>query len=263
MKTSVYHITYYDYNQSLYIMFAKCNFRCLGCIRRRYVWDHHLYDRGGMESLRIEVFETLSLEEFKDIVGKVRVEKGLKRAVLGGGEPTADPLFCEIVHCLESMELEVAILTNGFLLDKVMSCIPRNCVIELSIKSIHPDKFSTYTGRGGDDLQIILKNMDTVYRSGLNLIVETVFIPNFNDVHDIELLARYIASRLDSSVPMIIDEYVPVLTAPWRKPMFEELIEAKKRAEKYLEKVTVRSVYTMKPIGKVHQIYPDPTKHIL
>jgi hypothetical protein len=55
---------------------------------------------------------------------------------------------------------------------------------------------------------------------------------------------------------MIIDEYVPVPTAPWRRPTYEELVEAKQRAEKHLMNVVLRSSYTMKFKGKVYLIYP-------
>lgn len=257
MKTLVYHITYYDYDKSLYIQFARCNFGCLGCIRKRYLWDHHIYkdsDAGGFE---VQRFNTLSLEEFVEIIEKVYVEKGLKKAVLGGGEPTVDPTLCRIIDSLYSYGLEIVVLTNGFLMDRVIGCIPRNnLVIELSIKSLHPEKFSIYTGRRCEDLQVVLRNLELVYSNNIDLVIETILIPGFNDIDDVELIAKYIASRLSNDIPLIIDEYVPIPSTPWRKPTLEELVEAKIRAEKYLRKVVIRSSYTMKPLGNVYQIYP-------
>jgi hypothetical protein len=71
-------------------------------------------------------------------------------------------------------------------------------------------------------------------------------------------LAKHVASDLSEDVPMIIDEYVPVPSAPWRRPTLKELIEAKERSEKHLRKVVVRSSYTMNRLGKAHLIYPKP-----
>jgi pyruvate-formate lyase-activating enzyme len=257
MKTLIYHITYYDYDKSAYIHFASCNFRCLGCIRNRFTWDHHLYEEGvvkGVESLGLRM---LSLEEFRKIIEGVEREMGLERAVLGGGEPTIDPAFCSIMEVLSGRGLEIALLTNGLLLGKVLNCIPKSCAIELSIKSIRPERFSMYTGRAEGDLSVVLENMSLAFQSGLELIVETILIPEFNEARDIELLAEYIAFNLSEDVPMIIDEYVPVPSAPWRRPTLEELTEARKRAEKHLRRVIVRSSYTMKRLGKIRLVHPE------
>jgi hypothetical protein len=58
---------------------------------------------------------------------------------------------------------------------------------------------------------------------------------------------------------MIIDEYVPVPTAPWRRPTLEELNEARKRAERHLKNVKIRSSYTMQRLGNVYLVYPKPS----
>ena len=75
-KTSIYHITYYDYDKSVYIQFLSCNFRCLGCIRRKLLWDHHLEDIG--RGFRIEL---LKIEKLAEILNSVDREFGLKRAL--------------------------------------------------------------------------------------------------------------------------------------------------------------------------------------
>jgi organic radical activating enzyme len=90
-KTTTFHITYYDYDKSVYIQFLTCNFSCLGCIRRGYLWDHHYGNEGSLlGKSRVELLEVEKLGEILKIVER---ELGLQRAVLGGGEPTADPLL--------------------------------------------------------------------------------------------------------------------------------------------------------------------------
>jgi len=254
--TRIYHITYYDYDKTAYVQFVGCNFKCLGCIRRRFTWDHHLYEDGDVKGLARSDVKVLTLEEFREIMEGVKEKMGLRRVVLGGGEPTADPAFYGVVRVLNNMSSEVVLLTNGFLLDKFLNSMSKDFTIELSIKSIHPEKFSIYTKRRKSDLDVVLKNMKLAFQSGFKVFVETILIPSFNEPQDIELLAERVASDLGEDVPMIIDEYVPVPSAPWRRPTLEELLEAKGRSEKYLRKVIVRSSYTMRPLGKVCLIYP-------
>jgi len=253
-KTTIFHITYYDYDKSVYIQFLTCNFSCLGCIRRGYLWDHHYGNEGSLlGKSRVELLEVEKLGEILKIVER---ELGLQRAVLGGGEPTADPLFCKVVEMLSGMNLETVVLTNGYLLDKVVSCIPKGSIVEVSVKSIHPQKFAMYTGRSADDLYRVLRNLMLVTSKGLRLITETILIPGFNNASDIELLAKYIAEHVNVDTPLIIDEYVPVPETSWRRPTIEELNEARQRAEKHLKNVIVRSSYTMKPKGNVYLVFP-------
>jgi molybdenum cofactor biosynthesis enzyme MoaA len=227
---------------------------CLGCIRRNLLWDHHLEDVGrSLSSVKIELLE---VEKLAEILSSVDREFGLKRAVLGGGEPTADPSFCNILKILHDLGLEVSILTNGYLLDKVLKCIHREDTLEISIKSIWPEKFAMYTGREASDLNRVLNNIENVFKQGYKAIIETILIPGFNGVNDVEEVAKFIATHLNASTPLIIDEYIPVPSAPWRRPTYEELIEAKQRAEKHLRNVILRSSYTMKPKGKAHLIFP-------
>ncbi len=260
MDTQVYHITYYDYTESAYVQFLGCNFKCLGCIRKRFVWDHHLYEDGSSKEVMDGEPRTLTLEELEGVIKRVKKEMGLKRVVLGGGEPTIDPAFCSTVKALSDIELEIALLTNGLLLDKVIDCMPKGSTIELSVKSIYPERFSAYTKRDKSDLDMVLRNMRLAYQSGFKVIVETVLIPGFNEPQDVEVLAEYVASSLSENVPMIIDEYVPVPSAPWRRPTLKELLEAKERSEEHLRKVLVRSSYTCDRLSKVYVIYPEPSE---
>jgi molybdenum cofactor biosynthesis enzyme MoaA len=256
MSTYIYHITYYEHDKSAYVQFTGCNFRCIGCIRKGFTWDHHLREDSDVEGIMNKKTKTLSLEEFKNIIESVERVAGLKRVILGGGEPTVDPAFRNIVRVLSDVGLEVALLTNGFLLDKVLNCMSRDSIIELSVKSIHREKFSIYTGRSKSDLDVVLKNMKSAFQSGFKIIIETILIPDFNGPEDIELLAAHVASGLSKDVPMIIDEYVPVPSAPWRRPTLKELLEAKERSKKYLREVVVRSSYTGNRLGKIRLVYP-------
>jgi len=225
-----------------------------GCVRRKFLWDHHLGDNGrSLSNVKIRLLE---VEKLAEVLKSIDREFELKRAVLGGGEPTADPSFCNIMKILHDLGLEVSILTNGYLLDKVLKCIHKEDTLEISIKSIWPERFAMYMGRKASDLNRVLNNIENVFKQGYRVIIGTILIPGFNDAKDVEEVARFIATHLNTSTPLIIDEYIPVSTAPWRRPTYEELVEAKQRAEKHLMNVIFRSSYTVKLKGKVYPIFP-------
>jgi pyruvate-formate lyase-activating enzyme len=90
---------------------------------------------------------------------------------------------------------------------------------------------------------------------GIRIRAESVLIPQLVDKDEIERIARFISS-VDPSIPYRIDAYVPVLTAPWRRPQREEVLEAVKEARKYLENVSYISS-DMEPEGIVLNIYPQ------
>ncbi|MEL9939615.1 MAG: radical SAM protein [Ignisphaera sp.] len=257
VRTRVYHITFYDHDNSAYIQFLGCNLSCLGCIRKRYLWDHHIENIDQAIDAKTAI-RTLTLGELEDILRKAVDVLGLRRAVLGGGEPTSDPSFCQIIEILGELGLSISILTNGYELDRVLGCIPPKTLIELSIKSIDSTKYSLYTG--GGDLNKVLKNFEMLLNTQLNVVVETILIPQFNDVDDIEKLAMYIAGK-DPGIPLIIDEYIPVPQTPWGRPSRESLLDAYRRARKYLHIVIVRSSYpefhTSKKLGNTLILYPS------
>jgi len=117
-------------------------------------------------------------------------------------------MFYKIINTLYSYGLEIVVLTNDFLIDKIIRCIPKNnLVIELSVENIYPKKFYIYTRRRSEDLQVVLRILELVYNNSIDLVIETIFIPKFND-KDVELIARYIATRLGNDIPLIIYEYV-------------------------------------------------------
>jgi len=256
MKTSIYHITFFDANKSLYIQFHNCNFRCLGCIRRLGIWDSHLSReiRDTLMSFYRDVENVyLSIDALRSIALYTKDFLDARIAILGGGEPTADKMFREVVEILNSIDMEIRVLTNGYNLDRYIDILGDvDAYIVLSIKSIDRDKHLFYTGR---DLDTILKNFVEAYRRGLRISIETIDIPGFNDPSDIEKLAMYISS-IDPSIELIIDSYIPVPQTPWERPSATEMLEAGERARKYLKNVYLRGLEISKPIGNILLIHP-------
>ncbi|MEM1542351.1 MAG: radical SAM protein [Ignisphaera sp.] len=252
--THVFHIVYFDYDSSAYIHFYNCNFRCLGCIRRLSIWDCHLPSE-TISSLRFSGF--LSYRGLETLAKELISVYGMKRVVLGGGEPSIDPAIAMITRMLKDLGLEIKMLTNSYSLsrDLVEELRDPRVTVIASVKSIDPKKHREYTGF---PLEPVLTNITNMYESGINIAIETILIPGFNDVEEIRRLAKFIAS-LDRDILLIIDSFIPVPGALWRKPTLDELDRVEQEASKYLENVYVRGRTISSGLrGEIYLIYPRP-----
>lgn len=245
-------MVYFDYDSSAYIHFYNCNFRCLGCIRRLSVWDCHLPSE-IISRLSFRGF--LSYRDLEALIRELISTYGIEKAVLGGGEPTIDPSIVKILKMLKGYDLDVKILTNSYKIgrDLVEELRDPHVTVIASVKSIDPDKHVEYTGF---PLEPVLKNIIDMYEMGVDLAIETILIPNFNDVEDICRLAKFIAS-VNRGIPLIVDSFIPVPGASWRKPSLEELDRVEHEVSRYLPNIHVRGRSISNGLkGKVRLIYP-------
>lgn len=254
METRVFHIVFFDYELSAYVHFFDCNFRCKGCLRKLSIWDCHLPDE---IISRLTLGNFLSLNDLRSILMKMISDYGMREVVLGGGEPTTDKNLVEIIKMLKRLNLEVVILTNAYKIDGdlMAELIDPRVTVIVSIKSIDPRKHEEYTGF---PLEPVLKNFIGMRNSGVKLVVETIAIPGFNDPCEIGELARFISS-VDENIPLLIDSFIPVPGAPWRRTTIDETEEAVRAASTYLKNVYNRGKAIAEGIkGGVHLIYPQP-----
>jgi len=256
MRTEVYHATFFTYGRSLYTHYFSCSFKCRGCIRRLTTWDNHLPQSVLRELNRFYLHKLseikLSLEGFRSLASFARDVLGAKGAVLGGGEPLEDPLLGEEIRVLNSLGLDVRLLTNGFKLGEYLELFRDvGASIVVSIKHVDESKHVYFTGFSNSR---IFGNIERAYSLGLNVYIETVLIPGFNDASDVERLAKRIAA-ISPEIPLIIDAYIPVPGAEWRAPSLEEIEEAAKRAAVHLRKVYARS-RDSKPVGDIVLLHP-------
>lgn len=241
---------HFTHDNSLYIFFHGCNFHCLGCILKLSPWDCHLTTdiRRRLESLTS--LRTLNFYEMQKVIEPL----GVRRVVLGGGEPTIDEEIVDIVMWLNSVGIRTILLTNGYALDKdKVEELKANGLDEVcvSIKAFADTIHVGYTGKSNEN---VLKNFKLLYKSGVRLRAESVLIPGLVGVDEIESIARFIAS-VDSSIPYRIDGYTSVPGASWRQPSKEEMFKAVGEAGKHLENVSC--IYSeMELRGKAFNVYP-------
>jgi pyruvate-formate lyase-activating enzyme len=172
-------------------------------------------------------------EQFLGFAEVTEIVKGLKveEAIFMGMEPTLDPELPLIAKALhhESKSYNI-LLTNGFKLPSLKHVDEVVFSIKAYTDGIHRD----YTGRSNRQA---LTNFQQIACSKIRLQAESIFIPEYIDLFEIERIAQFIA-EVDRDIPYRIDAYLPVGDNPWRRPTAEEMEEAVKVARKHLAMVS-------------------------
>lgn len=147
-----------------------------------------------------------------------------------GAEPSLDPelpLLARELH--RRFDSHNIMLTNGFtlpFLDDIDEIV-------FSIKAVTRELHIDYTGQ---PVERVKENFSLVHRLGKKLLAESVLIPDYIGVTEIEKIARFISS-VSPDIPYRIDPYIPVAANPWRRPLPTEMEEAMGVAGKYLSRV--------------------------
>ena len=225
-KTSVYHITCFPKSKTACLYFEGCNFRCLGCIRRRCNFDIHLSSSSLKQANRKkEIFLTID-----QILNTLRKEK-IDKIIFLGGEPTLDSKFVFLTKRLkEKFNSFNILLTNGYILPE-LSFLNEVC---LGIKAKTSVLHSEYTGKNSEQ---VFENLNILNKSKLILRTESMFIPDYIGWEETEHIAKAI-SRVNPNIPHRIDGYIPVPGTKWRRPTQKEMEGVVIIARKYLKDVT-------------------------
>ncbi|MCI6649820.1 MAG: radical SAM protein [Lachnospiraceae bacterium] len=119
---------------------AKCNYRCIHCSYKE----------------RNENRSEMSKEMFEQLIDSL-ISMGVKGVYFsGGGEPTAFPYLAEQIRKLHDNGVEVSLISNASLFDKmgiidVLDCINYTCI---SVPSCNREMFKKITGK--DTLEEVL-----------------------------------------------------------------------------------------------------------
>ena len=234
---NVYHITYSPGPKIVCLYFWGCNLKCRACLLKKEIYDCHLketkeliYDPDKVAPSAPERF--LSLSEVVNILGELK----FNQVIFMGAEPTVDPHLPELANILhEKFHTYNLLLTNGLKLPSL------NHIDEVvfSIKAYTESLHLYYTGKSNKE---ILNNFVLLYRSGMKLKVESVFIPGCIEQDEFERMAQFVG-RVDENLPYRIDAYLPAGNNPWRRPAVHEITAAVKAAQKYLKNVSCITGY--------------------
>ncbi len=228
----VYHITISPQARIAYLYFWGCNLKCRACMLKKEVYDCHLPDTKD-NIFNSAIKSRNAPERFLDLSEVMQKLNWLeiKEVIFIGAEATTDPELPELAETLhKEFNSHNILLTNGFIFTDLRDIDE----VVFSIKAYSNELHRHYTGRANSRA---LNNFARYYYSRVRLRTESVFIPGYIDLPEIEKLSNFIA-RFDCEIPYRIDAYVPVGDNLWRRPTSIEMKQAVKVANKYLNNVT-------------------------
>jgi len=237
-------------------MLTGCNFHCKGCFRPAR-------DGGGTLLTASETLERME-QACLNYYGKVPAE-----AMITGGEPTLDKVYLlSLVKGLKEKGFEkIVLMTNGYALGE-----DEDYVTELEeaglteahvdVKAYSEDVHNSYTGKSNKP---VLRAIEKLNASGIELLIQTVYMPGIVDATEIEQIAKFLAS-INKNIKYRINPFVPIFAYEQvtRRPALEEIERAYEIASKYLPNAIIsRSCYREYPTPPPQKtwitVYPDLT----
>ncbi|MCK6649844.1 MAG: GTP 3',8-cyclase MoaA [Bacteroidia bacterium] len=175
----------------------RCNLRCFYCMPENGIQlkDNHEY---------MTKSEVVS-------IAKTFVEMGVKKIRLTGGEPLVRKDAAEIIEELSALPVELAITTNGILLDKFMNQFKRLNInaINVSLDTLNETKFNNITRR--NYFEKVLSNIQLMLDNGFKLKVNAVLIRGVND----DELIDFVEFTKDKDIHYRFIEFMPFNGNNW------------------------------------------------
>jgi pyruvate-formate lyase-activating enzyme/molybdopterin converting factor small subunit len=255
-KRGLQYFTLSEIEPRVWFMLTGCNFRCKGCFRPAR-------DGGGTLLTAAETLERME-RACLNYYGKLPVE-----SMITGGEPTLDKEYLlTLVKSLKEKGFEkIVLMTNGYALgadeDYVHELGEAGLTeAQVDLKAFSEDVHKRYTGQSNKP---VLKAIEKLNASGIDLLVQTVYMPGIVDAAEIEQIAQFLAS-LSKDIKYRINPFVPIFAYEkvTRRPTLEEMERAYEITLKYLPNTIIsRSCYREYPTPPTQKtwitVYPDLT----
>lgn len=154
--------------------------------------------------------EFMSFEEI-EIIAKQFVELGVTKIRLTGGEPLIRKDLNVILTKLALLPVELAITTNGILLDKYLEPLLASnfTKINISIDSLKEDKFNQITRR--NYFKRVLDNIHLAINSAAIVSLNMVVIKGFNDNEIVD----FVELTRDNDIQVNFIEFMPFDGTDW------------------------------------------------
>lgn len=191
---------------------SACDSRCAHCYQRD-IAPYHM----SAKDFR------LLMEQFSDLVdrlGKTTGEKPSALVTITGGEPLIHPDFRQLVFSVWAHGFDVAVLTNGHLIDKSTAVLLRNArFVQVSLDG-NRDAHDKVRGEG--DFDRVMSAIRTLKDANANAIVS--FTAHANNYRTLAEAARD-AKRAGAN-RFWSDRYLPLGESPLIEPMdLEQTLE--------------------------------------
>jgi hypothetical protein len=149
------------------------------------------------------------------------------RVLLEGQEASIDPLYPQLTETLHKRyQSQNVLLSNLYELPD----LSHTDKVVLGLKAVSDELHQDYTGVSN---KRILDNFTKLHRLGMNLVVESVFIPGYIDYEETEKIAGFIAG-IDKKIPYVLLPYFKAGNNPWRRPTPVEMETAANAAKRHL-----------------------------
>lgn len=175
----------------------RCNLRCFYCMP----------EEGIVLRPRSEF---MSKDEIVSIANTF-VALGVKKIRLTGGEPLVRSDAKEIINELSKLPIELAITTNGILVDKFIDTFKANRMnsINVSLDSLQENKLNKITRR--NYFKSIFSNIHTLIKENFHVKLNAVIIKGVNDDEIID----FIEFTKDNNVHFRFIEFMPFDGNKW------------------------------------------------
>ena len=144
----------------------RCNLRCTYC----------------MPAEGIPLLPKSHIMSYDEIytIAKTFVDNGVTKIRLTGGEPLIRKDIPIVLEKLASLQVEVAITTNGITIDRHLDTLKKYNIrnINVSLDTLSEDKFKEITRR--NQFQKVYQNILLLVENGFNVKINAVLIKDFN-----------------------------------------------------------------------------------
>ncbi|UTW64064.1 GTP 3',8-cyclase MoaA [bacterium SCSIO 12741] len=190
----------------------KCNLRCTYCM--------------PAEGLQLSPSDHLMTADEVIQIAQEFVAMGVQKIRLTGGEPLLRRDAADILKRLAELPVELAITTNGLLLDKFLPLFHELGIkqINLSLDTLDPERFHRLTRRNQFDR--VMNNIQLALREGFRPGINVVLLRDQND----DEITRFIDLTSEWPLKIRFIEFMPFSGNSWDRSRLVSLAEVLKKA---------------------------------
>lgn len=199
----------------------RCNLRCFYC----------------MPEEGVELAPKSHLMTYEEIlaIATTFVEMGVKKIRLTGGEPLVRKDANIIIEALGKLPIELAITTNGILVDRFIDAFQRAGLkaVNISLDTLDRDKFALVTKR--DVFEKVRQNIDLLLSEGFLVKINVVLMRavNFDEIIDFINLTQH------QNLQIQFIEFMPFDGNQWDWDKGISLAEIIEKANSYYQESNV------------------------
>lgn len=175
----------------------RCNLRCFYCMPAE----------GVQLSPKEDIMRAFEIEA----IARIFVANGVNKIRLTGGEPLIRKDFEGIIQRLSQLNTQIAITTNGILIDQYLKTFLQNGIkkINISLDTLKEEKFSTITRR--NYFTQVMNNIDLLFSNAIIPKINVVLIKGVNDDEIIEFIN--LGKKWNTTIQFI--EFMPFQGNKW------------------------------------------------